>query len=204
MNIQVNDSLVQFLCVSAMIPICWNVVARIEYSTRVLTRLYGSKYFACFTYSVYVFTTSLYRDYLFQKAISKQETFNEMLVPFMWTAAPLMFIVGSTLVLSSMYKLGIYGTYMGDHFGIFLKERVVSFPFNVTRNPMYTGSTLVFCSVALNQGSFAGLFMSLWVFVFYQGALFFEESFTERIYNGLKSSKVRREIFKEIEKMRRD
>ena len=77
-----------------------------------------------------------------------------------------MFVVGSTLVVSSMWKLGVTGTYLGtrsgcgkiatkvknppgDYFGILMKERVTSFPFNVTNNPMYDGSTMCFLSTAL-------------------------------------------------------
>ena len=56
---------------------------------------------------------------------------------------------GSVLVLSSMYKLGITGTYLGDHFGILMDNRITSFPFNVVEHPMYYGSTLCFFSMAL-------------------------------------------------------
>lgn len=56
---------------------------------------------------------------------------------------------GSTLVLSSMYKLGITGTYLGDHFGILMANRITSFPFNIVEHPMYYGSTLCFFSMAL-------------------------------------------------------
>jgi phosphatidylethanolamine N-methyltransferase len=55
-----------------------------------------------------------------------------------------------------------------------MKERVDSFPFNVTENPMYTGSTMVFLAEALREGSVAGLVMTLWVFFCYQIALLFE------------------------------
>jgi phosphatidylethanolamine N-methyltransferase len=57
--------------------------------------------------------------------------------------------IGFTFVLSSMYKLGITGTYLGDYFGILMEERVTSFPFNVLDNPMYVGSTMAFFGNAL-------------------------------------------------------
>ena len=59
------------------------------------------------------------------------------------------FAVGGLLVLSSYYRLGIINTYLGDHFGILLKQRVTGFPFNYFNHPMYEGSTLIFLGYAL-------------------------------------------------------
>lgn len=59
------------------------------------------------------------------------------------------FCTGTLLVVSSMYALGVTGTYLGDYSGILMEERVVGFPFNVTDNPMYYGSTLSFFGTAL-------------------------------------------------------
>lgn len=57
--------------------------------------------------------------------------------------------VGSILVASSMFRLGITGTYLGDYCGILMDARVTGFPFNVLSNPMYDGSTLNFLGMAL-------------------------------------------------------
>lgn len=87
-------------------------------------------------------------------------------------SAALLFITGNVLVLSSMWALGVTGTYLGktskyffinflarfffliffgvgDYFGILMKERVTGFPFNVCDNPMYVGSTCTFLATAL-------------------------------------------------------
>lgn len=58
-------------------------------------------------------------------------------------------IFGITLVLSSFFALGITGTFLGDYCGILMEERVTGFPFNITDNPMYDGSTLNFIGLAL-------------------------------------------------------
>lgn len=47
------------------------------------------------------------------------------------------------------FRLGITGTYLGDYFGILMKERVTGFPFNVTDDPMYNGGSLLFLGYAL-------------------------------------------------------
>ncbi|CCH41009.1 Methylene-fatty-acyl-phospholipid synthase [Wickerhamomyces ciferrii] len=85
------------------------------------------------------------------------------------------FGLGNLFVLSSMYALGITGTYLGDYFGILMDERVTGFPFNVLDNPMYVGSTLSFLGTSLYFKKPAGLFATLWVHVLYSIALKFEE-----------------------------
>ena len=61
----------------------------------------------------------------------------------------ILFLFGNVLVVSSMWALGVTGTYLGDYFGILMKSRVTGFPFNFTNHPMYYGSTMVFFSTAL-------------------------------------------------------
>jgi methylene-fatty-acyl-phospholipid synthase len=96
---------------------------------------------------------------------------------------------GSTLVLSSMYMLGIVGTYLGDHFGFLFDERIVSFPFNVCDNPMYDGSTLCFLGTALFYAKPAGLFATALVYTMYQIVLLLEEPFTAKIYSKREEKK---------------
>jgi phosphatidylethanolamine N-methyltransferase len=90
-------------------------------------------------------------------------------------AAALVFATGNILVISSMWALGITGTYLGDYFGILMEDRVTSFPFNVTNNPMYYGSALSFVGTALWFAKPAGLFLSGFVLLMYLIALQFEE-----------------------------
>ena len=58
-------------------------------------------------------------------------------------------LVGFVLVITSFWKLGLSGTYLGDYFGILMEDKVTGFPFNVTDHPMYEGSTMLFCSEAI-------------------------------------------------------
>lgn len=86
-----------------------------------------------------------------------------------------MFLSGNVLVLSSMWALGVTGTYLGDYFGILMEEKVEGFPFNVTGAPMYWGSALSFLGTALYKGRTAGVVLTLEVVVMYLIALQFEE-----------------------------
>eukprot|EP00126_Sphaerothecum_destruens_P010100 Sdes_comp20675_c0_seq6m16101 len=130
-------------------PLAWNIAARKEYKTKFLTKLCGSPYKACLCLAFCIFTMGLVRDALFERAIATQPKANILQNSFVKLVALLLFLASSSLVLSSMYVLGITGTYLGDYCGILMENRVECFPFNILDNPMYVGSTLGFLSLAL-------------------------------------------------------
>ena len=76
---------------------------------------------------------------------------------------------------TSMWTLGVTGTYLGDYFGILMDEMVTGFPFNITTHPMYNGSVLSFIGTSLWYGKPAGVCLSLLVWVMYQLACLYEE-----------------------------
>ena len=78
-------------------------------------------------------------------------------------------------MLSSMWALGVTGTYLGDYFGILMDHIVTSFPFNFTDAPMYYGSTMSFLGTAILYGKPAGIFLTAEVLGVYLIALRFEE-----------------------------
>jgi phosphatidylethanolamine/phosphatidyl-N-methylethanolamine N-methyltransferase len=91
-------------------------------------------------------------------------------------------ITGNVLVGSSMWALGITGTYLGDYFGILMPAKVTSFPFNIMDAPMYYGSTMSFLGTSLLYAKPAGVLLTVEVFVVYLIALSFEDPFTAAIY----------------------
>ncbi|CAG8684127.1 4241_t:CDS:2, partial [Dentiscutata heterogama] len=93
---------------------------------------------------------------------------------FIKILAALLFFTGNTFVLSSMYTLGITGTFLGDYFGILMNSRVTSFPFNILENPMYYGSSMVFLATALWYACPAGILLTIWAFTVYLIALRYE------------------------------
>lgn len=94
--------------------------------------------------------------------------------PLVRVLAAAFFISGTVFVLSSMWMLGVTGTYLGDYFGILMDEMVTGFPFSVLNDPMYVGSTLNFIGVALWLARPAGLLLSALVWVTYRVALCYE------------------------------
>ncbi|OZJ04141.1 hypothetical protein BZG36_02840 [Bifiguratus adelaidae] len=164
-------------------PVFWNIAARSEYRNKVLTKLAGGNaYYGCYCLAITIFLLGIGRDYLYHQALTAQPTYPLLQHAGFQVLAALLFVVGNTLVLSSMWALGVTGTYLGDYFGVLMDERVTSFPFNVCENPMYIGSTFSFLATALWYGKPAGLALTALVYLCYKVALQYEEPFTAQIY----------------------
>ncbi|KAK4635416.1 Phosphatidyl-N-methylethanolamine N-methyltransferase [Fulvia fulva] len=182
----VNVSEPSFLIAAACIvfnPTFWNVAARTEYSSKTITKLAGGNpYYGCYILAVTIFTIGLIRDALYERALRAQPSHPALLGFVSQGLAVGLVASGNTLVLSSMWALGITGTYLGDYFGILMDHMVTGFPFNVTGSPMYYGSFMSFLGTALWYGKPAGIVLSFLVLVVYQIALSFEDPFTAGIY----------------------
>lgn len=170
-------------------PLFWNIVARNEYRNRTISNILGSK-LGNYLLAATIFSLGLFRDSLFYDAVSLNGKSRFLsgftFLPFVGECVSL---IGLLFVGSSMYKLGIHGTYLGDYFGIFMKERVTSFPFNVLENPMYVGSVLIHLGYSLRTSSLVGLGLTLWIHLMYQVALRFEGPFTDYIFAQKANSK---------------
>lgn len=118
----------------------------------------------------------------FEEAISGQPIALAMCTENVRICGTLLIAIGTVLVLSSTWSLGITGTFLGDYFGLLLNKRVTNFPFNIMNNPMYWGSTLNFLGYSLRQCSPAGVLLTTLVAICYKIALLFEGPFTENIY----------------------
>ncbi|KAJ7394014.1 hypothetical protein OS493_003686 [Desmophyllum pertusum] len=169
-------------------PLFWNIVARWEYRTHALTHWFGSAERGCYGLAGIICLLGLFRDYWFEEAISSQPIAVAMCADHVRICGTLLIVIGTVLVLSSTWSLGIIGTFLGDYFGLLLTKRVTGFPFNVMNNPMYWGSTMNFLGYSLRQCSPAGIVLTTLVAVCYKIALLFEGPFTEKIYAEKKLS----------------
>ncbi|GEQ72739.1 hypothetical protein JCM33374_g6427 [Metschnikowia sp. JCM 33374] len=164
-------------------PVFWNIVARLQHKTHFLSRAVGGAYRGCYLLAFTIFSLGIFRDHVYHKALLAQPTYEPLVESSLVRAlAVATFAFGNVLVLSSMWALGVTGTYLGDYFGILMKDRVTSFPFNINDNPMYNGSTLCFLGTALWYGKPTGILVSAFVYVMYRVALLFEEPYTAKIY----------------------
>jgi len=160
----------------------WNIAARQEYYNKTITRLCGgNRRLGCYSLAVVIFSIGIIRDFLYNQALKHQPS-SAMLLPLKLLGGGL-FLSGNVLVLTSLYQLGITGTYLGDYFGILMSKRVTAFPFSITANPMYNGSCMSFLGTAIWYGKPAGIVLSALVYLMYRIACQYEEPFTAEIYS---------------------
>ncbi|KAK6511878.1 Phosphatidyl-N-methylethanolamine N-methyltransferase [Arthrobotrys musiformis] len=164
-------------------PVFWNIAARSEYHSKTITKLaFGNRYYGCYLLAFAIFSLGIIRDVLYERALQDQPSLDILTTPLVKSLAFALFAAGNVLVLTSMWALGLTGTYLGDYFGILMDKMVEGFPFNVTSAPMYYGSTMSFLGTALWFGKPAGVLLTVEVLVVYLAALRFEDPFTSEIY----------------------
>jgi phosphatidylethanolamine/phosphatidyl-N-methylethanolamine N-methyltransferase len=154
-----------------------------EYHHKTLTRLFGgNSLLACYFLGAIIFLLGLIRDAFFERALRAQPVSPALQSPAVTLLAYALVVAGNVLVGSSMWALGITGTYLGDYFGILMDAKVTTFPFNITDAPMYYGSTMSFLGISLLYAKPAGVLLTVEVLVVYLIALSFEDPFTAAIY----------------------
>ncbi|KAH8799765.1 phospholipid methyltransferase-domain-containing protein [Xylogone sp. PMI_703] len=171
-------------------PMFWNIVIRTEYNTRFLTKLFHSKYTGCYVLGFTEFSLANLRDYLFIRAVWCPQQ-PAQLVPdnrLYYIFPAFLFLFGNVLLLSSMFRLGVTGTYHGDYFGIHKEEKVTQFPYNITSAPMYWGKCISMLGFALWYGKLVGIVLSAEAVLAFRLSLFLEDPFTDRIYTNREKS----------------
>uniref|UniRef100_A0A3Q1ELX3 Phosphatidylethanolamine N-methyltransferase n=1 Tax=Acanthochromis polyacanthus TaxID=80966 RepID=A0A3Q1ELX3_9TELE len=161
-------------------PFFWNVVARWEYRTQQLSKLFGSPYLACYALGFMIILLNVYRSHSMTVAMRAQARWEVMDRTDVFYIGIALMVLGTLLVVSSFLALGFTGTFLGDYFGILMDEKVTGFPFNVTENPMYWGSTANYLGLALIGASPVGLLLTATVAMAYKVAIRFEGTRTNR------------------------
>ena len=168
-------------------PCLWNVLGRFEYKTKLVSRTVGREtgVYAC---AVLIFTLGLVRDAFFEMAIASCKLDNQVPNPldtvYLRCVGWLIGVSGWVLVISSMYRLGIVGTYLGDYFGILFPAKITAFPFSHFDHPMYQGATMAFMGTALAQVSPVGVVLAGLAGLVYTIAGMIEGPFTAMIYSA--------------------
>lgn len=174
-------------------PMLWNISARLEYKQKTLSRIFGSAKAACYVLAATIFSLGLTRNFLVIVTVTRQLSLEAYLGPetvsIMKIVGTLSIIGGLVLAISSMFRLGVTGTYLGDYFGMLKESRVTAFPYNIVDNPMYTGSTIAFLGLAIRAMSPIGLLLTIYIHIVYTVALKFEEPFTDKIYSNRDNAK---------------
>ncbi len=171
-------------------PLFWNAISRLEYHTHLVSRTAGGPKRGVALLAIGILTFNYVRTAVFHKMMDYHTTCVPMQNSLCDALGYLFIIMGTTLVLSSSYRLGFFCSFMGDYFGILLKERVTGFPFNVVDDPMYVGSGLIYLGFSFQHASVIGLILTGCIALSYIIALLFEQPFTSQIYANANSKKI--------------
>lgn len=180
--------------VAVLCPLIWNILARFC-RTFTLDKSKSFQLGVCYALTVWIFGFSSYRDYLFHLTLGSQPTYPFFVQHYnlLQPLAIALIAAGQVFVLSSFYKLGITGTFLGDYCGILMDAPVTTFPFNVLSDPMYVGASMSFLGSSLYNQSLAGVVLTTWIYVIYQVALAFEGPYTTMIYKEAAQKKQKRQ-----------
>lgn len=148
-----------------------------------LTKLWGGRsQLACYSLAATIFSLGIVRDLLYERALRHQPSHPALESPIVDYVGYALLVAGNTFVITSTWRLGITGTFLGDYFGILMDDIVTGFPFNISGSPMYHGSTMSFLGTALLYSKPAGILLTGWVLTIYSIALRYEDPFTAEIY----------------------
>ncbi len=184
-----------FIC-----PITWNLVARFEFHTKYFSKLAGDNRLAADIFAHILIEMGIFRNFIYHRVVKNQPQFDIGYDELITIISYVMLAIGMILVFGAYYRLGIHGIYYADYFGILMKEKVSAFPYNVTDNPMYGGSTLIFLSGALYHKAYCGFGLSVLAFLMYIVASILENPMTELIYSE-ENIKAVQKMNEEREKM---
>ncbi|XP_067949088.1 phosphatidylethanolamine N-methyltransferase-like [Watersipora subatra] len=172
-------------------PLLFNLVCTYEYKTKSVSKLFGSAKVACVFCSIFQILCSNTRNYYINEAVDKQPKFETPFNDELMVVGYCIMGVGAMFVVTSFLRLGWFGTWHGDHFGILLSERVTGFPFNVLDDPMYDGAVLIFIGMGIGKRSIAGLGLAFFTQLVYKVTEMVEGPFTTMIYEEAAKSKKR-------------
>lgn len=145
--------------------------------------------------AVVEFSLANLRDYLFIQAVRCPQQPVQIILDNQASQilSVFFFLFGNLLLLSSMHRLGITGTYHGDYFGIHKDEKVTTFPYNITSAPMYWGKCISMLGVSMWYGKIVGVMLTVEAVLAFQLSLCLEDPFTDRIYMDKKDLAEKKE-----------
>ena len=171
-------------CLAVMLnPMLWNIAARLEYNTRVISRVCRGRRVGVVALAAFIMGNNFLRTSFFHYMTDNNSKWDVLEGSVGAVAFGYLFIgVGGVLVLMSTWRLGFFCTFLGDYFGILLDTRVTGFPFNAFADPMYWGSFFIYVGDSLQRASAVALLLSLFIGLSYVIAMKFEGPFTAMIY----------------------
>lgn len=170
-------------------PLVNNLIARMEYKTRFLTKLFQDHKRAARFFAAFSVLLAIQRDYSFYRMVRSQPQWPDLYENWiLWLGFGLTY-TGATLIYSAFKLVGFYAIFMGEYFGIFLDSQPCEFPYNLFSHPVYVGTLLSFIGVSMVFASQAGLFFCVLALVVFTVAGAVETAFTDDVYKAMSIAK---------------
>ena len=150
----------------------WNVIVRLEYKKRIVSRLFGGPRKGVIVLAIFILLCNLLRTLYFRSLADSSTRLS---------------ILENSTVYGVGYVIEGVGIY-GDYFGILMGARVTAFPFNILSDPMYWGTFMLYLGEAIQYASTVAFVLSLCIGFSCFLAAKFEAPFTAMIYNQAKKS----------------
>lgn len=168
-------------------PTFWNVIGRFEHYTRLVSKVFCGPRIAVILFGICIEALNLQRTAAFRATLNSYSKAEWLDNQYGYAVGICFLLVGTTFVLSSYWKLGFYGTFLGDHFGMLMEGGpVTSFPFNITDNPMYWGGAINYTGITICSGSPIGFLLLVFLIIVYRIVIYIEEPFTAMLYSEKK------------------
>jgi len=170
---------------SILSVLAWGLLPHLQYKYKIISKLFNNDMEkASDSLAFLLIHIGSFRNYAFIESIFSNKRLDFGDLNIICTIVGLgILLFGIIFWINSLQKLGLRGSYFGDHFGFLFKKKIESFPFNILENPQYTGSKLFLLGQSILFRSFAGFIMTILISLSYSFLFFvFEKKNTNKIY----------------------
>ena len=184
-NISFDRNVQQVVFYSGLSLIVWGILPHLQHKRRLITWAFSdNKEIAADFMAFILIHIGTFRNYAFFESLmsNKRLDFGEF-NDASTIIGTIFLCFGALLWISALLKLGLRGSYFGDHFGFVSNKKVDSFPFNVLENPQYNGSKIFLLGQSIITRSVIGCVLTLFISFLYTFVFFiFEKKNMKTIY----------------------
>jgi len=170
---------------SVISVLVWGLLPHLQFRYKLISRFFNNDMDKAADFLAFLLIhIGTFRNYSFTESIfsNKRLDFGDFNIITSLIGLCVLFF-GCTLWITSLLKLGLRGSYFGDHFGFLFHEKIESFPFNILENPQYTGSKLFLLGQSILFRSLTGLFLTMTISLLYSFLFFvFEKKNMKKLY----------------------
>lgn len=184
-NISLDRNVQQVLLYSFISLFVWGILPHLQHKHKLISWAFSDNQEIAADFLAFLLIhIGTFRNYAFFESLfsNKRLDFGEY-NDISTILGTVILCIGSLFWITSLLKLGLRGSYFGDHFGFVFVRKVDSFPFNVLENPQYNGSKLFLLGQSIIYRSVMGFVLTVFISLLYSFVFFaFEKKNMKTIY----------------------